>query len=612
MSTRKPPIQDPPPRDDGRDPTAAGYVPPRPTAGTAASPIMAAGYGKPARRGKPPDRWAGGRPIGRYMLTRGWVHLLLIAGAALFLFPFLWMLSTSVKTDEELINPTAPPGIPRFVGESPYVRAHPAPQRPHYVQAEQWERIEPMLRQEAEAAVAAALRHMRAGIADADAHQQAAADLIIERLVARIPRRLWELDEAEVLRVFRQVLTPGEVAAALDDRLARFELRQVQVRTLDARIFNITDGAEMADQWRVESGPGQLLPADSAATWLAYRFASPGSEPIVLRYEFPFPADPQDLHKLIISLRGDDSWHRVDATLDLGGVRWESQRTTYIAQHRPSSIVLQPPTFDDETFKARTWIPLRGAGVSPHQPNLAILRVIISPSGTAQAIYGKAQRNYSRAFLSVPFWLYVFNSLLLVGLTMGGALFSSAFVAYAFARLNWPGRSVAFVVLLATMMLPAQVTMIPSFLIWRELGWYNTLNPMWVPAWFGGAFFIFLMTQHMKTIPKDLEEAARIDGLNAVQTWWYIFVPLVKPSLAAIAIMTFMGAWNEFMGPLIYLRDQHKFPLSLGLFGINLDYGGDWTMIMAGNMLMTLPVIIIFFIFQRYFIQGMTMTGMKG
>jgi ABC-type glycerol-3-phosphate transport system permease component len=154
--------------------------------------------------------------------------------------------------------------------------------------------------------------------------------------------------------------------------------------------------------------------------------------------------------------------------------------------------------------------------------------------------------------------------------------------------------------------------MIPQFVIWRELGWYNTLNPIWVPAWFGSGFFIFLMIQHMKTIPRELEEAARIDGLNAVQTWWYIIVPLVKPAAAAIAILTVMGSWNEFMKPLIYLRDQAKFPLSLGLFGLRVDVANDWTLLMAGNVLMTLPVLIIFFLFQRYFIQGMTMSGMKG
>jgi multiple sugar transport system permease protein len=273
--------------------------------------------------------------------------------------------------------------------------------------------------------------------------------------------------------------------------------------------------------------------------------------------------------------------------------------------------MFQPPTFDDTTMRARTWVPLKADGPSERARN-ARLEVVLEPSSTLGAVFAKIANNYRRAFDSVPFVRYVGNSLLLVVLSMIGFLFSSAFVGYAFARLSWPGRSVALVLLLSTMMVPPQVTMIPSFLIWRGIGWYDTLYPLWVPAWFGSAFFIFLMVQHMKTIPKELEEAARIDGLGIVATWWYIIVPQLKPTLAAIAIMSFLGTWNEFMGPLVYLRDQAKFPLSLGLFGMRVDQGADWSMLMAANMLMTLPSVLVFFGFQRYFIEGMTVTGMKG
>jgi ABC-type glycerol-3-phosphate transport system permease component len=242
------------------------------------------------------------------------------------------------------------------------------------------------------------------------------------------------------------------------------------------------------------------------------------------------------------------------------------------------------------------------------------LRITITPSSTVESIWGKARRNYDRAFESVPFWRYVRNSLFVVILATAGTLLSSSFVAYAFARLNWPGRTLAFGILLSTMMLPAQVTFVPQFMIWRTLGLYNTLAPLWLPAWFGTAFFIFLMTQHMKTIPKELEEAARIDGSSALRTWWQIILPQCKPALAAIAILTSMSAWNDFLSPLIYLRDQQKFPLSLGLYALRLDTpegGTDWTLIMAGNVMMTLPVVLIFFLFQRYFISGMTMTAVK-
>jgi len=335
----------------------------------------------------------------------------------------------------------------------------------------------------------------------------------------------------------------------------------------------------------------------------------------VLRCEFEFPNDPSMLHKLIFAVRPDDSWHQVDATLELGGVHWVSQKTKYLGTNRSFSILFQPPSFDDTTDRKRIWVPLKAEKSSSLAPRHAVLRIVITPSSTMAAIFGKVKLNYQRVFEAVPFWRYIRNSLMIVVLATLGVLFSSSFVAYAFARLNWPGRSVAFAVLLATMMLPAQVTMIPSFMIWRSAGLYNTLCPLWIPAWFGVAFFIFLMVQHMRTIPRELEEAARIDGASVLRTWWQIILPETKPALAAIAIMVCMANWNEFMGPLIYLRDQAKFPLRIGLYGLRLENpegGIDWTLIMAGNVLMTMPVVVVFFLFQRYFIQGMTMSGLKG
>jgi ABC-type glycerol-3-phosphate transport system permease component len=446
---------------------------------------------------------------------------------------------------------------------------------------------------------------------------------------------------------WRALLTPDAIAAALDDRTARLELLALQLRTLDASIHNLFGAADIARDWKITSGNASLVAprgATAAATAVHYDFAR-SNQPIELRADFEFPCEPRDLHKLILTLRPDDSWHRLDATLDVGGEqggRWVTSRTTPLAQNRAMSLILQPPGFEDQTLQPRTWVPLErrdeagrmkdekdgkksvaasspssGSSFIPHPSSFArasrpaTLTLTITPSSTAAATWSKATRNYSRAFYAVPFWRYVGNSLLLVALTTLGTLFSSTFVAYAFARLRWPGRGAAMLLLLATMMLPQQVTMVPSFLIWRGIGWYNTLNPLWAPSFLGVAFFIFLMTQHMKTLPRELEESARVDGLNALQTWYYIILPQVKPAAAAVAVMTFMWSWNEFLAPLIYLRDQSRFPLSLGLFAMRLENFGDWSLIMAANVLMTLPVIVLFFLCQRYFIEGMTMSGMK-
>ncbi len=553
-----------------------------------------------------------GRRLGRWVAQKGWVHVLLLTAIAICLYPFVWMFMTSIKTDEELSLGSLAPAIPSFRQESPYVRAEVEVERPEDAPSPQFSAALPALREMTHAATSAALPGGLPSI-DREKWASSAASMLLGRTVGRLPKQVWTGDPPALLEQYRQLLTPDAISGAIADQLSRLELSGLTLRTLDGHTMSLATGSEIRDRFRIESGTASLVGTEAGGR-LDYAFRSGSDEPVVLVHEFMLPAgvEAQAIHKLTLSLRADDSWHRVTATLDVGHTHWEATKPSYLAQNRAVSISFQPPSFDDTTIRARTWVPLRAEGTSDRDRN-ARLRIVISPSSTLQASVGKVLRNYLRAFNSVPFFQYVGNSLMLVVLTIAGALFSSAFVAYAFARLHWPGRAVALIILLSTMMIPSQVTMIPSFLVWRSLGWYNTLNPLWVPAWLGSAFFIFLMVQHMKTIPKELEEAARIDGLNVVQTWWYVIVPQLKPTLAAIAIMSFLGAWNDFLGPLIYLRDQSKFPLSLGLFGMRImDSSPDWSMLMAGNMLMTLPSILVFFAFQRYFIEGMTVSGMKG
>ncbi len=209
--------------------------------------------------------------------------------------------------------------------------------------------------------------------------------------------------------------------------------------------------------------------------------------------------------------------------------------------------------------------------------------------------------------------VFVWNTLYLTLMNVLGVVLSSSMVAFAFARLRWPGRDVIFLIVLATMMLPMAVTMIPVFLIFRSLGWVDTLKPLWVPAFLGGgAFNIFLLRQFFMTIPRDLEEAARIDGCSFWGIYWRIMLPLIKPALAAVTIFTFMGAWNDFMGPLIYISSPWKMNIAYALRLFQTVHGGEWALMMAAATMATLPVLVVFFFTQRHFIEGVTLTGMKG
>jgi multiple sugar transport system permease protein len=546
----------------------------------------------------------------RRVWTRASIHLLLLVTMAGCIYPLVWMFMTSIKTDEELAESDELPALPAFRDHSPYVREAPGIATPIDVDASRFREVLPRLRETAFDLTLGALPKPLPPAVDASAWASSAAAALLSHTIAQFPRQAWSEADDAVTEKVRALFTSEAVATAVSDQLSRLQLSTLTLAALDGRLFTLALAGDA--RWQLESGRAALVPTGDSIR-LDYRFASGRDSRVVMAYDFELPdgVSPSDIHKVVLAIRADNSWHGIDATLDVGGVHWKSMRTTYLVQNRGQSLSFQPPTFDDTTIRARTWVPLRADGASD-RGRRARFSLFLSPSSRVRAIVAKVARNYLRAFDSVPFLQYLGNSLLLVGLTIGGALFSSAFVAYAFARLSWPGRGVALLLLLSTMMVPPQVTMIPSFLVWRGLGWYNTLNPMWVPAWFGNAFFIFLMIQHMKTIPRELEEAARIDGLGVVQTWWYIVVPQLKPSLAAIAVLTFLGAWNEFMGPLIYLRDQSKFPLSLGLFGMSIDHGTDWSMLMAANMLMTVPSLVVFFRFQRYFIEGLTVSGMKG
>lgn len=220
--------------------------------------------------------------------------------------------------------------------------------------------------------------------------------------------------------------------------------------------------------------------------------------------------------------------------------------------------------------------------------------------------------NYSEALTILPFDLYVRNTALITLLTIIGHLTSCTLIAYAFARLRAPGRDLLFVVMLATMMLPYPVTMTPLYVLFNRLGWINTILPLTAPAFLGSPFYIFLMRQFFLTIPRDFEDAARIDGANTLQIIARIMAPMALPALATVTIFTFQATWNDFLAPLIYLQKPELYTVTLGLQFFRSTYTTNWAYLMAASLVTTLPVIIVFFAAQRYFIEGITLTGVKG
>jgi multiple sugar transport system permease protein len=185
-------------------------------------------------------------------------------------------------------------------------------------------------------------------------------------------------------------------------------------------------------------------------------------------------------------------------------------------------------------------------------------------------------------------------------------------VAYSLARIPWPGRNFLFICTIATLMIPFQVTLIPLFLVFKRVGWVGDFRPLILPHFFGDALYIFLLRQFFMTIPMELSEAARMDGAGEFRIYWAIILPLAKPGLATVAIFEFIARWRDYLGPLIYLSDQNRYTLSLGLQQYSSQYGREWGLLMAASVLITLPIIVLFFFLQKTFVQGVSLSGIKG
>lgn len=217
--------------------------------------------------------------------------------------------------------------------------------------------------------------------------------------------------------------------------------------------------------------------------------------------------------------------------------------------------------------------------------------------------------NYLRTIQAFPFLRYAKNTLFITFFVVLGNVVANSFIAYGFAKVDFPGKKVLFSLVLATMMVPGFVTMIPQYILFTKLGWVGTYLPLTVPAFFGNAFNIFLMRQFYMSISDDVIEAAQIDGANHLYIWSRLMIPMTKPVLITIAITSFNGAWNDFLGPLLYIQDEQKYTLQIGLQTFKSQSGTQWNYLMAGATLVMLPTVLLFFFAQKYFLEGMDLTG---
>lgn len=575
------------------------------------------------------------------------VYGLLVAGAIVFSFPFLWMVGTSIKVRREMAAARlrVMPMAPRPRDRSPYIDSsefeHPGV--PDGLPESVWQRARPELEALVRRRVAA-WRPVLPGSATAvtipddrrEDYETEMTDGVFDALSARVSDEVrgaaaqhqggpggddagrgagfGEPALAHAVHALTadvdRLVTPGLLEETFDRCYRRVALGAVRIRTVDYKLHALYSGAE----WQVAEGPASLVTRTERgvahqAVSLAFEG---GNDRAVFAFRGNLPVAPVDIDRIFVVYRGDESWARVTFEVVRDGRLYRTREAQNLSDRTWVESELRWPSAAKDRMGRRTHLVLRDHGAAePGAPDFEF-RLALERNTWAGAWRDKILLNYRTVFREVPFARYIMTSLSLSLLCIVLSIFSCTLAAYAFARLQWPGRDLFFGIMLATMMIPAQVTMIPGFLIVRHLGWYNTLLPLWVFHAFGSAFFIFLLRQFFKSIPADLEDAARIDGCGFLRIYWHVLLPLVKPTLATVAIYTFMGTWNNFMGPLIYVNDERLFPLALGLFKFSLRSGGDIGLVMAGSFLMTLPILVMFFFLQRYFIQGISLTGTKG
>jgi multiple sugar transport system permease protein len=549
----------------------------------------------------------------------------LISGAIIFSMPFVWMISTSLKEDDEQMQkdlvwvPRLPPYCPR----SPYLDAREGVklEAPGGLKPEQFSELEPLITPALEPLVNA-VPPEKFGATPLETARPLLMAALWKDISSKIPKD--KFTRAELPAQLATFATAEQTQKSIERLYRAIAIGKVSLRARgepevllrvglpeQLAASEPLDGTWTVHESKAETGLRPRQEKTRVDSEGHYAFNEPG-ERMTFSTEVPF--EKTELLKTVsLRLKGDGSWNRLWASIDVDGSHYEARTPNLLFGKRFAEVYFQLPSADDDNdMLIRDWTTTTKSTSDFNQKGRVRLTISVENTSAWTKFYDKATYNYRHALHYIPFWRYLFTSLFLVGINVILSIFSSSLVAYAFARLNWPGRKYCWALLLATVMIPGQVTVIPTFLIFKWLGWFNTLKPLWVGSAFGSVFFVFMLREFMKGIPKDLEDSAKIDGCNYWQIYWNVIIPLVKPTLAAIGIFTFMGTWNEFMGPLMYLSDQKLYPLSLGLFAFQTVAGSNQGMMMAASLLMTLPVIALFFVAQRHFIQGVAFSGIKG
>ena len=558
-------------------------------------------------------------------ISRGIGYLLLVGAAFCTMVPMLWLLTSSFKTANEIFAVPIQwfPSLPPRVASSPYTveNAYPKIERPEAVNEMAWQRLAPELTQivweQATAHISANAKF--ANYVPSEALQTEITNGLWQQLVANLPEEVWRGTTASIVDAVREAIIPEAV-----DTIWSSVYREVAVGMLQIEDLDFNRPALGLVTWEARTGT-RIRPSSHPQTAgnVSYTFRDGKTVHLTTTILSPIPVE--QIRRIILPVRGDASYHH----LDLAVYVLHPDGAPHYQPTRP--FILESALWKDAVWRLHgTPGELESSHISMRQAETAplinpaidniendafahrylLLQLTIHQPGYLSIVWDKFTSNYRNLWKTVPYNRYFINSVFIATASTLLTLFFCSLGGYAFAKYQFRGQKILFGILLASMMVPFQVLLVPLFGLMYDIGWLNSYKAIIIP-FSVGAFGVFLMRQFIVTIPSELLDAARIDGCSEFGIYYRIVLPIIKPALGALTIYSFLGSWNGYLWPLIILRDEAKYTLPIGLANLVGIYRQDYGMLMAGTLLSLMPIVILFLAMQREFVQGITLGSVK-
>ena len=538
----------------------------------------------------------------------------LVLAALCTMVPLLWLLSSSFKSAEEVFAVPIQwfPKLPHRVSASPYIMSNTYPniEKPDLVTAEKWEQLRSALEdaiwQQAQGSISESLS------ANSPELEQKLQHEIVKGLwqqhIDTLPREVWRESTASIINQVGTGIVPETIKPILES-----VYRQVKIGSIVIEDKAFTKHSVEMVKW--VSASDEALTVGKSITALSYEFRDTRFS-LSATVASPVPLDR--IRRVIIPIRGDDSYHRLSLTVSKGTTVYESKHPFVLdtALWKDSNWRLDgmPGELESSHIPMRQFFSkqdlLKSVAPPPETEDNILFQITVHRPAYLSIVWHKLTANYINLWAAVPYNRYFINSVFIATASTLLTLFFCSLGGYAFAKYEFKGKAVLFGILLASMMIPFQVLLVPLFGLMSDIGWLNSYKAIIIP-FSVGAFGIFLMRQFIVTIPSELIDAARIDGCSEFGIYYRIVLPIIKPALGALTIYSFLSSWNGYLWPLIVLRDEAKYTLPIGLANLIGIYRQDYGMLMAGTFLSLLPIIILFLAMQREFIQGITLGSVK-